>query len=365
MSIREIEISPSQPQKTTKLPVIIKWKGENMIRTHSIRSTVKEILQVIKAIDVVQINIIGNQSTGKTTLARVLGHLIHKMSDIPFSVREFTKEDLLNFEKTLKSLSPTNYVLIFDDLSFMGASASKKQIEIVKQAMTEIRHLEGGQDVKIIMVKISHYTLGVDKYIRQNDFSFFTTVGSSELENMERIVGSKNMPKVHEFRKIYNSSITRKKFQYRLGKKGFFPYNYKNPFIPLLFWNNDSLRNIVSPSRDWIDPICSVCLQYTGEKHFESEINIGKWKIESDGKFGESTFKAAIRLKLYENGITVLDPRVVSAKRYLDRALEMKKISLEEIANHYGFKITNTKLRKKFDGEMTMKPLEPEKPKNE
>jgi len=346
----ETELIEVKPETTNNLPVIIKWKGENMIRNHSIRATVKEILQVSKSLDVVKIGIVGNQGSGKTTLALTLGHLIHKMSEIPFSIRVFNKESLLDFENTLKSLSPANYVLIFDDVSFLGANATKKQIETIKQALTVIRHLEGGRDVKIIAILNYHYTLGLDKYLRQSDFKYFTSVGSSEFDNMQKLVGNKYFNKIIEFQRMYTKALVKEKFSFRLGHKGSFTYNFRKPFAPLLFFNQDTLRFVVSPTRHWIDPICSVCSLYSSNKKFESEIPIAQFINESEKKFGESTWKKAIKLKLFANGINVMDPRLVSASRYFDRALDTKLINLEEVSTHYGFEITNTKLRKKLDG---------------
>ncbi|MGD8431814.1 MAG: AAA family ATPase, partial [Nitrosopumilaceae archaeon] len=176
---RTIKLEPPSPKKST-IPVTIEWKGERMIRNHSIRAAVEEIIKMSSSLDVVKVNIIGNPGTGKTTLAGTIAHLIHKQSEIPYAIRVLDKDNLLNFQETLKSLSPTNYVLIFDDVSFLGANTNKKQIEIVKQAFTEIRHLEGGQDVKIIAIFNFHYTRALDKYLRQCEFSFFTSIGSSE-----------------------------------------------------------------------------------------------------------------------------------------------------------------------------------------
>lgn len=353
MQIEKRIIDNKPKTKDGDRPTVIPWKDARMIRNHSLRASVKEILQVSKSLDVVKIGIIGNQGTGKSTLSQCIAHLIHKMSEIPFSIRVFDKDNLLNFEATLKSLSPANYILIFDDVSFLGASATKKQIETIKQALTVIRHLEGGQDVKIITILNYHYTLGLDKYLRQSDFRYFTSIGSSEIDNMLSIVGKKYMGKVFEFQKICTKALVKEKFSFRLGNKGFFTYPFRKPFIPLLFFNNDTLRYVVSPTRQWIDPICSVCTEYTSSEKFTSAIDVSQFIDESGHKFGEERFKKAVKLKLYTNGINVFDPGLTSAGRYLDRALEKKEISLEEIATHYKFEIRRTKLRKKLDGVLT------------
>ena len=91
----EVIIEDENKEKKNFKPIETKWKGEKMIRVHSIKATIREILQVAKALDVVKIGIIGDPSTGKTTLAMTLGHLIHVMSmlpefgEIPFAFRVF------------------------------------------------------------------------------------------------------------------------------------------------------------------------------------------------------------------------------------------------------------------------------------
>lgn len=342
---KEKYYDPNKPLR----PTVIPWKNERIIRTQSVIEAVREMLRTIQTLDVVNVNLIGNPSTGKTTLALTLAHLIHKISPIPFAIRLLNKNDLLNFEKTLESLDPANYVLIFDDVSFLSATASKKQIDNVKQQLTEIRHLKGGQDVKIVNIKNSHYTLAQDKFIRQNDYSFFTSVGSSETDNMEKIIGSKYMGKVHEFRRIFKQATDTKKFTYQLGRKGQFTYNYRNPFIPVLFWNNDSLRLIVSPPRQWIDPVCSICSNYGSKEKFESVIDIHKFKEIADDDLGETIAKRAVRNILKVNGINAENKNVASAERYFSKAMVKENLSLDDLANAYGLTPVNTKLRKNVD----------------
>ena len=367
---REVELTPVKDsgQEPEGRPTVIPWKGEPMVRTHSVRACVQEILHAVAvqdSQDVVNINMVGDPSSGKTEQCKTLAHLIHKMSGIPFSVRLFKREDLLDFKKTIKGLSPTNYVLIFDDLSFLGANASAKQIEQLKKEVTEIRHLPGGQDIKIVMIKNFHYTKAIPKYLRQQDFYFFTTVGTSELGNIAEIVGSEKMKKVFHFQRIKNlikiAPEGSKVFTYKLGRRGQLTYKYRNPFIPMLYYNGISLRHIVSPTRKWIDPICSTCEEFTSREKFENEIDIPKFINQSNLSYGESTFKAAVLLKLKDNGINAFRPNIMSAYRFLDKVLEKKNVSLEDIAIHYGLKQTKTKMKKNVDAILAKSDLEPKK----
>lgn len=333
-------------------PKVTKWKDTRMVRNHSFIATVREIIKFSMNKDVCRIGLIGDMGSGKSTLAASIGHVIHKYATVPYKIRIFFKEDLLNFEATLKTLEPINHVLIFDDVSFMGASANKKQIEMVKSSITTIRHLEGGKDVKIIIIMNYHYSLGLDKYLRDAHFKYITTVGSSENENMEKMFGTKYNQKIKLFKKYNHNAVTKDKWKMKIGVKELFTYKYRDPFIPLLFWNEDTLRFAVSPTRQWIDPVCSKCTEAEG-KLVASEIPIDEFMEESEHKFGKATWLAAIKLNLFTEGMTVYSGRVVQAYRYLNRCRAKKEISLEQCATHYDLTITSTKLRKKMDGVMS------------
>lgn len=328
-------------------PAIIKWRGVDIIRNHSLRATVKEIIATLQVLDVVKVGVIGEPSTGKSSLEDTLAHLIHKMSPIPFATRSLGEEEFMNLEAYLASLPPANYILKFRDLSFLKGKYGAKKIEELKQANTKIRHLPGGKDVKIVLIYDYHYTMGLDKYLRQANFRYFTSVGSSEKDNVLEIVGQANDKIVDNFARVYVEMTTKEKHlaTYMIGKKPFH-YKYKDPFVPCLFWNNANLRTVVFPLRTWIDPICSICA--TGDSPLlQSEIDVNEYKEQTDAKFPPGVFKSAVKLKLFLNGRLTYSPKVVQALRYLDRSLETKIINLEELAVAYGLELTKTALRQK------------------
>ena len=273
-----------------------------MMRRHSVIAAVKEFLNIAlgeagniqsKGLDVAKLGVIGEESTGKTTLAEMWCHLLHlyalKVYNIPFAVRMFGEEEFLNFKQTLASLEPTNHILYFRDLSFLQ---DKKALGNVKQAVTKIRHLPGGQDVKIILVYDYHYTLGLDKYLRQSHFKIFTSAGSSEAENIEKIFGNKQKSKIAEYQRLFNEMITKHKATFRIGPKSFFSYSQWNPFGIVLLWNGARARFIVSPSRPWIDKLCNTCT--AGAQGVKSEMSIQEIVKHGSANFGPGNFEAAV-----------------------------------------------------------------------
>ena len=323
-----------------------------MIRKHSFITAIKEIITFSDEMDFTKIGLVGDQHSGKSTLARAIAHVIHKYSKAPFTIKLFTQEELLNFEKTLKTLTPANYILIFDDVSFLSANASKKDIDIIKQAITKIRHLDEEHDVKIITILNYHYSLGLDKYLRQTDFKFFTTVGTSEAENVEDQTGGKGGKLIREFQKKRYLGIVKKLIPFKIGQKEIFSYRYRDPFIPVLFYNSNSLRLIITPKREWIDPMCSKCTEASGMLT-SSGIPIPEFMKESEVKFGERSWIAAIKLALFTEGKTTYSGNVVRALKYLNKCRNTKYISLEEAATHYSLTITKTRNKKTMDGVMS------------
>lgn len=327
-------------------PTVIPWQGYNMIRQHSIRAAVREVINHVKETGLVSIGILGKPGSGKTTLAKCLGHLIHEMSDEPFAVKVFDKEGLLHLRETIAGLEPMNHVIILDDLSFLQAQASKQQLDQIKQTATEIRHLPGGKDVKIVLILNWHYSKALDKYMRGTEFLFVTNVSISENENLQQIFGKEYTGKINEFQKICSQAIVKKKFSFRLGKKGFFTYDFKKPFIPTLFYNSINLRYVVSPTREFVDPICSVCSN-TDKSKLASNVDLNKFADDISYKFGVSIARQAVRLKCFQSGINVYPKRVRQCMDLIDDYFKTFVFDLEALALHYNFNNSPTRLDEK------------------
>jgi len=129
-------------------PRIIIWNGEKIIRGQSMRSAAQEIVEYSQTVDVTKVNFIGDTGFGKTTAAKCLMHLCHELTeDIDFEIKILGKHDLKKFEETIASLT-THTIILFDDVSYLRALISKNGIELIKQKVTEMRHLPGGKDVR-------------------------------------------------------------------------------------------------------------------------------------------------------------------------------------------------------------------------
>ncbi|MCJ8306833.1 MAG: ATP-binding protein [Nitrosopumilus sp.] len=333
-------------------PVVIHW-GKNkagdpakLVRSHSLRSTVAEILQFSSRLGMVRINIIGASGSGKTSLAESIAHLCHSMSmeftKIPYEVKFMQKEDLIDFTSTIQNLSSNNYVLVFDDLSWMGADFSKKQIEKLKAEITTIRHIDGNSDRKMIVIFNSHAQKVMDKFLRIANFIFYSSCSSEEVTYLLEMLGKKYHQKIDLFRRLRIQAMGQGKFHFPLGKNNAFTYKAFDPFLPYLFSNGDFVRFVVSPLRTWIQEDCQIC-----EVVVEStKTNIDDFVNDYSKKFGKGISKRAIELKLLQHGITCQPKRVLQAQKYIEKFLSMKKVNLLELADRYGLEEQSTHLPK-------------------
>ena len=332
-------------------PKVITWKGITMVRNQSYLASVQEIVDYSEEMDVVRIGIIGDMHSGKTTLAKSLGHTIHKLSKIPFTVKIFYKKDLLNFVETLKSLVPTNYVLIFDDVSFLKASATNKQINLIEQAITEIRHLEGGQDVKIICIFNYHYPKALPPFLREAQFKYITSIGDANEKNIADTYGKKNVDLITNFKMQRKKAIKDKCWYESIGPKDPVKYEWRNPFIPVIFWNETNFRKVIAPTRYFIDKICSDCDEAEGIVQYD-EKTLEEIMAAGMKSCGDGTFRTAIKLLLYRHGHMVFNKDIVRALKWIERERKTRSLPLSAIATNQGFEIKKSPLKAKSFDEM-------------
>jgi hypothetical protein len=136
-------------------------------------------------------------------------------------------------------------------------------------------------------------------------------------------------------------------FSFMLGKMAFI-YNYRKPHIPLLFYNKHTLRFVVSPKRQFVDPICNLCSN-AENKIEESDVDTGLFFGKLARTFGPRIVKMALRAKFLSIGINLYPPSSKRCMRAIDNYFSHQIINLEELAKTYKLKENETYLRKKID----------------
>ena len=284
-------------------PTVIKWNGESMMRTHSVRGVARQILRKSLMLDLVKVNILGPQSTGKTELMYTLAHLMHTDEDMPYSVKFFSREELLHLKDTVAKLPRQNYILGFDDISFLGSTSDAHQITRLQQEFSEIRHLPGG-DVRVIAMFLFHYGKALPPFLRQSDFWVYTAIGSEESKYASEIMqlqGARSAGlRINEFKRVVGAAQSRGTYSYRISKDLQFSYKYRKPFAPFLVFDGERARHAVFPQRTWIRRNCATC-NNAADKPQET-LDIPMFKDAFEARFGKSITKQALRHVLWTQG---------------------------------------------------------------
>jgi len=333
------------PPKDQK-PAVIDWNGTRFIRGQSLRAAAKEIVEYSQTIDVTKVNYIGPTGTGKTTSAICLMHLIHELTtDLDFEIKILGKKDLEKFEETIKTLK-THTIILFDDVSYLRALISRSGIELIKQKVTEMRHLPGGKDVRLILISNFHYSKSYDKFLRDAPFTFMTQIGVSENENVLNMVSKRYAGKIKDFKRVFREAHSKqRKFTYRIGSEKTFTYEFQKPFIPLVFWNDISLRHIVSPKREWLAPKCVTCAKGKNP-NLKSDIPAIDFIKELAHKHGKDKTKLTIQIKLLQHGFNTFPKQTQQCMKAIDDFFENNIMNFTELQESFDLEVKRTLLRK-------------------
>ena len=325
-------------------PSVITWNGIRMVASHSIQAVAKELVNLSANQEMVSINAIGKQSSGKTELMKTLSHLVaHKYSKIPYQISFFDRNNIINLEETVKTLKPNiSHILIFDDIGFLKADVSSVGISKIEKTLSIIRHLEGGEDVKIILMKGFQYTKAIPPFLRQNDMTFVSSVDDNEIDSLTTLLGKKYLQKIKLLKAYRYDGASVGEFNYKMGGAKKVLYKWQKPFIPFLLSTGSGCRFIVSPLRTWIDPICNGCSPLTKGETQNNPTDVKEFVKSFTDRFNDgNVIRSAVKIKLIQQGINCFSPRIVQAVRYIEKMQKEKLISIDAIAQ--ALEVTPTK----------------------
>ncbi len=335
MTTEYIQSNYYATQKPVGKPSVITWQGVRMVASHSIQAAARELVNLSANQEMVSLNFIGKQSFGKSELMKTLSHLVaHKFAKIPYQISFFDRHNIIDLEETVKTLTPdVSHILIFDDIGFLKADVSSVGIAKIEKTLSIIRHLEGGEDVKIILMKGFQYSKSISPFLRQNDMTFLVSVDDSELDNYTSLIGKKYLSKLKLLKSMRYEGASTGEFVYPMGGGKKVIYKYGKPFYPFLMSTGSGCRLVVSPLRTWIDPICNGCSPLTKGETQNNPDDVKEFIQSFTDKYKEGNVaRTAVKIKLIQQGINCFSPRIVQACKYIDKMQKEKLISVDAIA---------------------------------
>lgn len=271
---------------------ITQWHGQTIAAGHSLLTKVNRLADSQEQDELTTLSIRGREGSGKTTIARVMAHYLHlelerraagtKKPDGAWAreskealrrgyiVRVLDDEALKNFSNTLAALPDANRILIFDDTSFMGSSASRA-VQKIKKEVTTVRH-GASADYRTVLIYNFHYSKGLDPYLRDTQFFVQTGTTSGEMGALSDLYGT-DRANEHVLQTYRNwDLIMKRKRQVTIGLSAAardsrtkaagngVTYKYSNPFRLAMFYDQERLQIMVYPSmaKAGVDD-CTIC----------------------------------------------------------------------------------------------------------
>ncbi|MYB29944.1 MAG: ATP-binding protein [Cenarchaeum sp. SB0663_bin_5] len=294
-----------------------RWQEVPMLKSHSFLKAVREIVETASRLDLISICIVGKQSTGKSTIAQSISHVLHNELEskygIIFNVVIWGMVQLQNIDEALKTIE-SNTIIIFDDISFARKIVSSHHWNKVLNTMTTIRHR--GSDVRIILIFNYHYTLANDKFLRGSDYTLITSTNVAEHENMIKLYGGRHIIKYLE-RELHSATSTGyfgpDNPEYKKDKtKPPKLYKFRQPFSLALFHTPNGLRPIIYPHIKWLDPKCGICAAAHPNIRTESE-SVDDFMSNLVERYG-STAISGLKVFLAQRGILQYGKTTISAR---------------------------------------------------
>lgn len=272
---------PPAPKVRPTKDYMTQWAGGACAKVHALGPHIDRIVKHQAQEELTTISLRGREGTGKTTLARVMAHMLHERLDrvahstepcTPhmkaqrtamrrgYVVRLLHGEELKNLRQTMEDMpARVNRILIFDDASFMGASASNL-VRQAKQDVSQIRHTSAG-DVKVILMFIFHYSKALDPYLRDTHFIIHSNITGPEMKAMREMYVGHNYQTLAEYQSAMQrmaadgqttftldkrpKNIMRTRYRQYLPTK--VTYEYRTPYGLAAIYDGTKLQICVYP----------------------------------------------------------------------------------------------------------------------
>jgi hypothetical protein len=133
--------------------------------------------------------VIGDSGSGKTTVVTDLTHSITDDHKIPFIIKNYKEQQILNIKQILHQLpKKQNYIMRFDDVSFLIKKGKMKESDLMDMfhELTKVRHTVEGNVIAIFMI---HYPYAIEKFMRQAGYRILTSITDDEREIYIKLFG--------------------------------------------------------------------------------------------------------------------------------------------------------------------------------
>ena len=301
-----------------------------LLRKYHIQALSNDILRMNKNNSYTGILVCGKSGSGKTTLVQTL---LHRMAcknreNKAWVVRWFHRDDLTRMDEIIDSLQKgLNYLLVFDDVSYVLNKLSSKRQKELAEKLTHIRHDLGGNVIAIFNI---HYLKALAPIMRDCDFKLITSMTDQDAQNWKGTIGWNKQYKIDKFQQKYLSEM----------QQGFFELENPHAEKPWVYETNEPFRVALSAHIVGLDYLLfpkEGCKNCSPEGHFSPQ---AKQKLpgkeflrrvqKSYGTFGKTPLAFYL---FYKHGVKhVIKSNYFKCSKMIDEIFSEYNVDVNEVA---------------------------------
>ena len=258
-TIQELE-HPELIQGKKEHTTTYRFDGKDypLFQKHNITEICKDILTLNETAIYLPILLNGKSSSGKSTLAQTICHRISCMQDKKYIIKWFHGKDLLRFDEIANELKKgLQYILIFDDVSYILDQAAPKVRKKIAEVLTQIRHIVKG---KVISFFCIHFNTSILPIFRDSYIRILTSASSEDSERWKKSFGREHMFKLLKFQKQFSSQMLNGYFFVNMENKSY-RYARDRPYRVALCADLRGIHTLLYPREG-----CNLCGK-DGEEH--------------------------------------------------------------------------------------------------
>lgn len=198
----EMTVYTTQKGKKIHMPRI--WTPANLSNNIFNHNKVNSVTNVV---------VVGKTGTGKTVLTKRLIHDLHQKHP-SYIIKWLSSDDIFHVKEILQKLTKhRDYILIWDDISFLDQKMGKEEIADLGHTLAVLRHEYLGEDSHLINFSLIHYLKSINKGsgLRQGDFVIATSLTQNEKSNFAEVFDGSAL---RNFGRMYRKANLRGSFDY-------------------------------------------------------------------------------------------------------------------------------------------------------
>ena len=222
-----------------------------LFQKHNITQICKDILTLNETALYLPILLNGKSSSGKSTLCTTIIHRVSCMQDKKYIVKWFKGKDLLRLDEIANELEKgLQYILAFDDCSYILDQAPPKVRKKVAEVLTQIRHIVKGKVISFFCV---HFNTSILPIFRDSYIRILTSASDEDNERWKKSFGKQNTFKLAKYQKQFASQMLSGYFFVNMENKSY-RYTRDKPYRVALCADLRGIHTLLYPKEE-----CNLC----------------------------------------------------------------------------------------------------------